>query len=190
MVARSARMAVLTAVSLVVVGSVAGCGGSGDPANQKVPVSTTVPVDEFAARNQTPQPGAVGIGLTRITLAHTNTADQVTFEFTGNAVPGWSVHYVNQPVQNGTRTPFTVTGQSVIEVLIREAANPFTSGAAPYSGPPTVTDPSTTTVGEVRYASQLRGVTQAFIGLQTPQRKFRLTGLTNPTRVVLEVDHR
>ncbi|MEC3955851.1 hypothetical protein VMT65_22650 [Nocardia sp. CDC153] len=188
---RCARSTVLAAVSLVLAGSVAACGGGSDTQpNQPVTVTTTETVDEFAARDRTPDPGAVGIGLTSITLAHTNSADQVTFEFTGASIPGWAVHYVNQPIQNGTRAAFPVTGESVIEVLIREAANPFGSGAPAYSGPQVVTDAGTVAVGEVRYASQVRGVTQAFIGLVTPQRKFRVTGLTNPTRVVVEIDHR
>ncbi|MFI5783592.1 hypothetical protein [Nocardia sp. NPDC051570] len=131
----------------------------------------------------------MGIGLTSISLAHTDSVDRVTYQFTGDAIPGWAVHYVKQAVQNDTRHVVSIPGESVIEVLIREAANPFQSGLPPYSGPVTLTDPATASVGEVRFASVVHGVTQSFIGLRTPQVGFRVTGLTNPSRVVVELDH-
>ncbi|WP_067689361.1 AMIN-like domain-containing (lipo)protein [Nocardia jejuensis] len=189
MTALVARSALLAAVSLLAAGSIAGCGGESSPPNRPL-TQTTAPVDEFVAKDRTPDPGAVAIGLTNISLSRTDSADRVTFEFTGSAVPGWAVHYVAQAVQNGTRAPFSVTGQSVIEVLIREAANPFISGVPPYTGPETLTDPTMTSVGEVRFASAVRGVTQAFIGLQTAQRSFRVSGATDPARVTVEIDHR
>lgn len=190
MASRIVRSAVLVTVSLFIGGALTGCDDKSPASAPATPATSTPTIDEFAARDQSPDPAAVGIGLTDITLTHTDSADRVTFQFTGSAVPGWAVHYVNQPVQNGTQAPFPITGPSIIEVLIREAPNPFGSGAPPYTGPDTLTDPDDVSVGTVRFASQVRGVTQAFIGLQTPQRKFRVTGLTGPVRVVVEIDHK
>lgn len=186
-----AKSAVLVAILVSTTGVVA-CGSTPATPNRPPATSTSAaPVDEFVPKTRTPDPGAVGIALTGISLAAAEKSDRVTFEFTGAAVPGWAVHYVRQAVSNdSTQTVFSVTGQSIIEVLIREAANPFGSGAAAYSGPEILTDPALTAVGEVRFASAVRGVTQAFIGLATPQRAFRVSALTNPTRVVVEVDHR
>ncbi|WP_157556667.1 AMIN-like domain-containing (lipo)protein [Nocardia acidivorans] len=185
---RLAKMAVLAAIPLLVT---ACGGGSAPPPGPVSPSTTAAPVDEFVPKTRTPDPAAVGIGLTTIALSSTDKTDRVTFQFTGSAVPGWAVHYVKQAVSNtSTLSEFPVQGQSIIEVLIREAANPFESGVPPYSGPPVVTDPELRTIGEVRYASALRGVTQAFIGLATPQRAFRVTALTDPIRIVVEVDHK
>ncbi|WP_330181313.1 hypothetical protein OHB26_33825 [Nocardia sp. NBC_01503] len=181
-----AKTVLLVAIPLLLTA----CGGTSAPPGPR-PTTTAAPVDEFVPKTRTPDPAAVGIGLTNISLSATDKADRVTFQFTGAAVPGWAVHYVKQAVSNtSTQSEFPVTGQSIIEVLIREAANPFESGVPPYSGPPIVTDPDLRTIGEVRYASALRGVTQAFIGLATPQRAFRVTALTDPTRIVVEVDHK
>ncbi|NNH70797.1 hypothetical protein HLB23_13130 [Nocardia uniformis] len=188
MLDRLARSAALVLVSLLATVVVSACGS--EPPTQLTTQLTTPPVDQYAAKDRTPDPGAVAIGLTNISLSPGDSADRVTFEFTGDAVPGWAVHYVREAVQNGTHAVFPVAGETIIEVLIREAANPFGSGVPPYSGPETLTDPATISIGEVRFASEVRGVTQAFIGLRTPQRGFRVTGLTDPARVVVEVDHR
>ncbi|MRH88266.1 hypothetical protein GFY24_12560 [Nocardia sp. SYP-A9097] len=185
---RMAKAAVLVTVTLLM----AACGGtSAPPGHPPVTTTSAAPIDEFVPKTRTPDPGAVGIGLTNISLAASDKADRVTFQFTGTAVPGWAVHYVKQAISNtSTQAVFPVTGQSIIEVLIREAANPFESGVPAYAGPQLLSDPEAGTIGEVRYASSLRGVTQAFIGLETPQRAFRVTALTDPTRIVVEVDHK
>ncbi|MFB8001196.1 hypothetical protein [Nocardia sp. NPDC056000] len=184
---RMARTVVLVAIMLLA----AACGGGGAAPGHAPTTTSAAPIDEFVAKTRTPDPGAVGIGLTNISLSRTDKSDRVTFGFTGTAVPGWAVHYVTQAVSNtNTQAVFPVTGQSIIEVLIREAANPFETGVPPYAGPPVLTDPTLGTVGEVRYASALRGVTQAFIGLSTPQRSFRVTAQTDPVRIVVEVDHK
>lgn len=162
-----------------------GPGTGADP----VPVTTAV-LDEFAAKNRTPDPGAVGIGLTELAVARTDSADQVILTFTGPATPGWAVHYVNQAIQNSTQQVYPVAGRTIIEVLVREAANPFVSGVPPFAGPETLTDPALTAIGQVRYAGTVRGVTQVFLGLTTPQVGFRVRALSEPTRVVVEVDHR
>lgn len=184
---RMAKTVLLVAIPLLLTA----CGGTSAPPGPRPTTTTAAAVDEFVPKTRIPDPAAVGIGLTNISLAATDKTDRVTFQFTGTAIPGWAVHYVKQAVSNtNTQSEFPVTGQSIIEVLIREAANPFESGVPPYSGPPIVTDPDLRTIGEVRYASALRGVTQAFIGLATPQRAFRVTALTDPTRIVVEVDHK
>lgn len=179
-------------VALVVLmgGVLAGCNGTTPPTEPTEPPTSTQVVDPYAAQNRTPDPGAVGIGLTKMSLAHTSSADQLTLEFTGSAIPGWAVHYVNEPLQNSTQKIFPIAGRTFIEVLVREAANPFVSGATPYAGSETLTDPNMGAIGEVKYAGAGRGVTQVFIGLTTPQVGLRVNGFDNPTRVVVEIDHR
>ncbi|MBL1074063.1 hypothetical protein JK358_06610 [Nocardia sp. 2] len=185
--------AALVVVALVTAG-LSGCdrGGGAAPSapSTTAPATTTAAADPFAAKNRTPDPQAVAIGLTKISLATAATGDQVIFEFTGNAVPGWAVHYVGQAVPNPGPAVLPMAGQSIIEVLIREAANPFKTGVPAYAGANPVIDPAVRSISEVRFASADRGITQAFIGLAIGQVGFRVTALTNPTRVVVEVDHR
>ncbi|RJO75605.1 hypothetical protein D5S18_14350 [Nocardia panacis] len=147
-------------------------------------------MDAQAAKSRRPDPGAVGIGLAKIALAHTDSTDTVTFEFTGNAIPGWAVHYVRQALQNDTQTIIPIAAPAVLEVLVREAANPFQSAPPPYSGPAVLSDPTLSTIGEVRFASVVRGVTQVFIALRTEQVGFRVSGALDPARVVVEFERR
>lgn len=186
---RTARRLTALASTLLAAGLLAGCDTGSGPGPGQVPV-TTAAVDEFAAKNRTPDPAAVGIGLTGISAARGDSADRVVLEFTGAATPGWAVHYVNQAIQNSTQQVYPVDGRTVIEVLVREAASPFVSGVPPFAGPETLTDPTLTAIGQIRYAGTVRGVTQVFLGLTTPQVGFRVSALADPTRVVVEVDHR
>lgn len=190
MIGRGAKSTALAVVSLLAVGVVSACDGGPTPPSAPTTQSTAPVEDREAAQNRTPDPGAIGVRLTAVALTPGASTDSVTLQFTGDAVPGWAVHYVREALQNTTHSTLPIAGQSVIEVLVREAANPFGSGAPAYSGPETLTDPATMSVEEVRFAGEVRGVTQVFIGLRTPQRGFRVTGLANPTRVVVEIDHR
>ncbi|MFI6865284.1 hypothetical protein [Nocardia sp. NPDC050406] len=189
MLTRTAKTTVLAVVSLLGVGLASACDEA-EPPPPTPPPTSMEQIDRMAAQNRTPDPDAVGVVLTNIALTRGDSTDKVTLGFTGDAVPGWAVHYVRQAVQNTTQAILPIAGESVIEVLVREAANPFGSAAPRYSGPETLTDPATMSVGEVRFAGEVRGVTQVFIGLRTPQRGFRVTGLSDPTRVVVEIDHR
>ncbi|QLY27720.1 hypothetical protein H0264_19840 [Nocardia huaxiensis] len=180
--------------ALVLAAGVSACGEPAKTAPQPTPVTTTATADPFAAKNRTPDPDAMTIVLTKISLAATPSGDQVIFEFSGSAVPGWAVHYVTEAIRNADAAPdskptvLPIAGQSIIEVLIREAAGPFRSTQT-YTGPETLTDPAMKLVTEVRYATTGRGITQAFIGLGS-QVGFQVQALTGPPRVVVQIDHR
>lgn len=187
----AARPAILAVAVVCAVAVVSGCGGSTTPSSGPGTSSATPTevIDQaLAAKNRTPDPGAVGIALTNISVTKLDRVDRVTFQFTGNAIPGWAVHFVTPPIVNGPKTVFPINGKGVLEVLMREAANPFGSGAPPYQGPPTVSDPSATSITEVGYASAEHGVTQAFIGLTVPQPGFAVSSALNPPRVFVDID--
>ena len=82
-----------------------------------------------------------------------------------------------------------VAGHGILQVLIDGSAYPFDSGAEPYAGPnPVVAEPGGV-VTEVNGSGVFEGVTQSFIGVTEAGRPFRVSALTGPTRVVVDVAH-
>lgn len=139
-------------------------------------------------KTRSPDPGAVAIWLTSITVSRQGDYDQAIFEFTGTSIPGWAVQSVADAVQNGTRDILPIPGQSILEVLIFEAPGPFTAPKT-YTGPPVVSNPDSSQIIMVQYATYGKGVTQAFIGLNGVQPAFSVSALTDPTRIVVDVAH-
>ena len=139
-------------------------------------------------KTRMPDPSAVAISLTNITVSNQGDHDQAVFEFTGNGIPGWAVHFVDDAVQNGTGDKLPVPGRSILEGLILEAPSPFTPPKT-YTGPPVVSTPNTSQITLVQYATYAKGITQAFIGLNGVEPDFSVSALTDPTRIVVDVAH-
>ena len=142
----------------------------------------------IARKTRLPDPGAVAISLTNITVSNQGDHDEAVFEFTGNSIPGWAVQFVAHAVPNGTRDMLPIPGQSILEVLILETPGPFTAPKT-YTGPPVVSNPDSSQINMVQYATYGKGVTQAFIGLNGVQPAFSVSALTDPTRIVVDVAH-
>ena len=123
-----------------------------------------------------------------ITVSNQGDHDEAIFEFTGTSIPGWAVQFVAHAVLNGTRDMLPIPGQSILEVLIFEAPGPFTAPKT-YTGPPVVSNPDSSQIIMVQYATYGKGVTQAFIGLNGVQPAFSVSALTDPTRIVVDVAH-
>ena len=143
---------------------------------------------DIGLKTRLPDPSAVAISLTNITVSNQGDHDQAVFEFTGNGIPGWAVHFVDDAVQNGTGDKLPVPGRSILEVLILEAPSPFTPPKT-YTGPPVVSTPNTSQITMVQYATYAKGITQAFIGLNGVEPDFSVSALTDPTRIVVNVAH-
>jgi hypothetical protein len=139
-------------------------------------------------KTSVPDPDAVAISLTNITLTADGDHDQAVFEFAGSHIPGWAVQYVTKAVQNSTGDVLPIPGQSVLEVLVREAPSPFRSVES-YAGPDVVSRPDTPQIQLVQYSAERLGITQAFIGVNGAQPNFAVSALTNPTRIVVDVAH-
>lgn len=157
--------------------------------SSQAPPPQQSPADAGVVRKtRVPDPGAVAISLSSITVNSQVDRDEAIFEFTGTSIPGWAVQSVGEAVQNGTHDILPIPGRSILEVLIFEAPSPFTA-AETYTGPPVVSNPDGSQIIMVQYATYGKGVTQAFIGLNAPQPAFSVSALTNPTRIVVDVAH-
>jgi hypothetical protein len=139
-------------------------------------------------KTRLPDPGAVAISLTNITVSKQGDRDEAVFEFTGNGIPGWVVQYVPYAVQNGTGDKLPIPGQSILEVLLLETAGPFMAPET-YAGPPVVSGPDSSQINMVRYSTHRKEITQVFIGLNGVQPAFSVSALTDPTRIVVDIAH-
>lgn len=117
--------------------------------------------------------------------AHTG-FDRVVLELDGPDVPGWRVQYVDRAIGDPGGVPVDVAGAAVLQVLLDSVGYPE-DGVDPYTGPSTVTGLGTLAVQEVVFSSIFEGELQAFVGVGGKERDFRVYGMTDPARVVIEV---
>ncbi|MCB2174768.1 MAG: hypothetical protein KQH57_03100 [Actinomycetales bacterium] len=194
-------------------GSSTGSGGSSDG-----PTSTASPVSETTAPVQTPGTDATptsgpddvtpgdgtfpsggeresgdGTGdevgtLVDMRLGAHGTFDRVVLQLDGPDIPGWDVQYVDTPIGDPSGTVVDVSGDAVLQVLLHPVAYPE-DGHDPYDGPPTVRISGTDSVDEVVLSSIFEGQLQAFVGVHGGRQSFRVYGMSDPSRVVIEVQN-
>ncbi|MDO8108178.1 hypothetical protein Q6348_13330 [Isoptericola sp. b441] len=112
--------------------------------------------------------------------------DRVVLQLDGPDIPGWDVSYVDTPVGDPSGAQVDVAGDAVLQVLLHPVAYPE-DGSAPYDGPQSIRSPGTHAVDEVVMSSIFEGQLQVFIGVQAGRRPFRVYGMSDPSRVVIEV---
>ena len=199
----------VAALALTLLGAAAGCDGEtdGDPGSVASEPSTTRPSEsgptptEAAApepepstppfpANTKPDDGGHGTGgqrwVTGVRTARHDGYDRVVFDLDGGGTAGWYVSYTDDPRADGSGDPVPVEGQVFLQVVLRGMGYPgfdgipeIDLGATPGAG--------TRGVTEVVPAGVFEGDQLAFIGLTGGRRPFRVFGLTDPVRVVVDV---
>jgi hypothetical protein len=161
---------------------------SADSSSVQAATSATPPLAAAGTdrKIRRPDPDATAIALTDIAVERQGDHDQAVLGFTGAAVPGWAVQYVDTPIQNGTGEALPLPGQSILEVLVLETPGPFTN-AVGYSGPPVVFNEDTPQINTVQFAAQGAGITQVFITINGNRPPFAVSSSSNPTRIVIDV---
>lgn len=116
--------------------------------------------------------------------------DRVVFDLdgTGTGTPGWDVRYVPEAVDDGSGHPVDVAGDSILAVRISGTAAPTDSGVPGADRTP-IRPAGAEAVEEIRYRSWFEGYSTAFVGIDGAERPFRAFLLTDPVRVVLDVQH-
>lgn len=194
------------AVPFVAALVVAGCssadgepgGGGGVASTVTETVTSTPPPRPGSTTSDAPTgedsgPKAAPVGDdARLTVTDIRTGshdgfDRVVYELGGTGVPGWRVAYVDEALQDGSGFPVDVAGEAILEVQITGSAYPFDSGVEPYDGPDPIRAQPGGSVVEVRGALVFEGVTQSFIGVSEPGSPFTVNVLTDPTRLVIDV---
>lgn len=134
------------------------------------------------------EPAAGGIATLRsVRAARHDEFDRVVWELSGPA-PGVHVEYVDRPVrQCGSGDPVPLPGDAWLEVRLEPAV------AHTEEGRPTMVErraePGLPLVLEIVQTCDFEAVVAWAVAVRSPER-FRVSALTDPTRVVVDLRHR
>ncbi|MCV2393996.1 hypothetical protein OEB99_06730 [Actinotalea sp. M2MS4P-6] len=115
--------------------------------------------------------------------------DRVVIQLDGPDIPAWDVGYVDRALGDPSGIVVDVEGDAVLQVLLQPVAYPE-SGENPYDGPQKVSAAGTAVVTEAVLSSIFEGELQLFIGVDGGREPFRAYGMSDPSRIVIEVRDR
>lgn len=124
---------------------------------------------------QTPHPGTAPVPVTSVTVGHHNGFDRLVFTF-GGAVPGYSVQYVPEIIQDGSGKPIPMEGNAFVSVVLQ----PTATGA-----PQGTQTPRFPMLRQVKGAGDFEAVASYGVGLASKS-GFRVFTLTSPNRLVID----
>ncbi|MBD0023854.1 hypothetical protein GII33_14210 [Gordonia pseudamarae] len=156
-------------------GSAGNAGTTGDAAP-----TGTVPTTHRAS-------DGAALSVTGIRVGHHDGFDRVVFDLGGSGTPGWRVDYTDEPTRPGSGAPITVRGRSVLQVVLIGLGYPMDTGVDEYTGPNPVD--GVHTVEQVHLTGVFEGEAVGFIGVDADKPAVRVTSLTNPTRLVVDLAH-
>lgn len=165
------------------------------PAATVTPPPTAVPTDEPAPfpADATPDEQAASadaaLTLTDVTTGQHPGYDRVVFRFEGTGSPGWMVRYVDAATDDPADTLLDIAGDGTLQVVVLGVRLPFETGIEEWAGPNPILTPEYAVLREVNLRGQFEGQHLAFLGTATADHPFRVFGLTDPTRVVVDVRH-
>lgn len=128
-------------------------------------------------------------GFGRVRVGHHEGYDRVVWEFPGAGRPTYKVHYVDEPLGDGSGDPVSVEGDAYVEVLVTTVGIPPDGTPRPPDAAASVLAGTVIAQAHAIYGG-FEGYGQAFIGIRDEQRPLRVTTLTNPTRLVVDVFNR
>jgi hypothetical protein len=130
---------------------------------------------------RTPTPGT----MTRVRIGRHAAFDRVVFTIDG-AMPGWDVRYVRRVYADGSGRPVPLSGHAALRVVLHGVNGHDDEGHKTVTGVPTT--PRWPALRQVKPAGDLEGVMTFGLGV-SDRLDFRVFGLSNPTRVVVDVAH-
>lgn len=121
------------------------------------------------------------------TAGHEN-FDRVVFQFLGAELPGYHVEYIESPVTKcGSGETAVLLGDSYLEVRFTD------SQAHTPEGDATIKErdrkPLLTTIKQLMITCDFEGETTWVLGIPE-KRNYRVTELTNPTRLAVDIKHK
>ncbi len=123
--------------------------------------------------------------VTGVRVAAHDGFDRVVFDLGGTGSPGWRVSYVDKAVDDPSGLPVQVQGGGILQVVISGTGYPTDTGQTEWSGGPL--RPGLPVIQEVQLRGVFEGQTQAFVGVVRAGAPFRVFALTDPARLVLDV---
>lgn len=159
---------------------------------------TPVPEDEEPPSDEAPFPANrepdtrtaqdAALSMTDIRLGVHEGYDRIVVDLDGQGLPGWQGAYVAQPAESGSGRPVELAGAASLQIAVTGVVYPSAEQYVPYAGPGVIRPASTGVVEEIRVGPLFEGERQIFVGL-SDQEPFRIFGLEDPTRVVIDVQH-
>lgn len=179
---------------LVSLALVTSCGqGEEDPSGAETSAdasTTSEPAATASPATETPraddrldeQSGPYDLVLEEVAVRSREGRERIVLRFAGSGAPGWSVRYVDDPVQEGSGDPVEVGGDTVLQVDVSGTPTRPAGGDAPVR----------TAVGgdvvDLLAVGAYEGITRVYVGLDGDPAPYEVTALTRPTRLVLEVE--
>ena len=164
--------------------------GTASPTSSATPSGTaSVPagfsLDEVSSARYPNLGGDLGaIGVVRVGR-HTG-YDRVVWQFPGTGRPSFQVHYVDEPIADGSGDVVDVPGEAFIEVMISSVTIPAESAPRPENA--SAASIAGTVIAQARPVyGGFEAVGQTFVGVRDRERPLRVTVLTNPTRLVVDI---
>ncbi|WP_092802145.1 AMIN-like domain-containing (lipo)protein [Klenkia marina] len=211
---RTALVRGLAAVPLSALVLLAGCGGDAQEAGSSSSATSPSGASSSGATSAAPatgsgpsaEPGAesappfsadlatdtaeavAGEGpsvVTGIRVAQQEGYSRVVFDLSGSATPGWDVAYTDTPTQEGSGSTLEVPPGSYLRVTLTGVTNPYEAPGVPEAATGYAAAQAAPVQG-VYYDSVFEGQALAYVGVSA-QQPFRVFALSNPTRVVVDV---
>ncbi|KGH48077.1 hypothetical protein IN07_04335 [Modestobacter caceresii] len=163
-------------------------GGTTEPTPTTTTAEAESPAPEFPADTSADTAEPVdpeGLTVTEVRAAPHEGFERVVFELAGSGTPGWRVEYVDAPSSQGSGDAVAVPGSAFLQVTLQGTSYPYETGAEEVArGPVSVS--GTDTVQGVVYDATFEGTSVAWIGTSA-EVPFRVSALSDPTRLVVEV---
>ena len=190
------------------------CGGGDDPAATPSPAPTAPPTtsptptatgDATPAPTPAPEPepetdlgaftppgtelvsdgDASGYVVTQVRAGEHDGYDRVVYQLEGGeGTPGYRVGYVDQAVEDPSGEVRQVDGDAILQVWLVGTTYPMETGPQEHAQDLRPAD------GDVEHVVRpltFEGMTQSFVGVDDGPRPFRVTVLTDPARVVVDL---
>ena len=135
----------------------------------------------------TQNPDGGPLTVTDVRVGHRGSFDRITFEIGGLGQAGWLIEDEDDPRSQKRGDPVEVAGDAVLRVALRGMAYPTDAPEEPYGGPERLQPERTTAIVEVVQDVLHEGYQDVFIRLDA-ERAYRLERLTDPQRIVIDIE--
>jgi len=125
--------------------------------------------------------GPYDLRLESVRVVAHGSGDRIVLTFTGDGRPGWAVHYVDEAVVDGSGEVVGLAGDAIVQVDVSGTPTQVSGTSRP------VRRSLAGDVVDLRAVAAWEGVTQVFVGIDGGRRPFRVSVLTTPSRLVVDV---
>ena len=159
--------------------------GSGDDVDADAPPDAAPFPADTAPDTADAVAGAGPTVVTGVRIGSQDGVGRVVFDVAGTATPGWDVQYTDTVTQEGTGRVVAAPGEVFLRVVLTGITNPYEApGVTETTSGNYLTEAGP--VAGVYYDSTFEGQAVAYVGVDV-ERPFRVFALSNPTRVVIDV---